>query len=339
MNKFAAGFLALTLAAPAAPAFAETRLIVSCIFPPQHFVCQRALPHWLEEVDRVTEGRVTGIMTPTSVAPAPEILTAVENRVADVAVQFNGLIQNRVTGPAITMIPFVGSRNAEATGAALWKLTEEHFVDEFDTVHLLSQFVALPSDLYSLKDEPIDSMDDFEGLRLWALAGTLAQLANETGAGVVATPAVQSNEIITRGVVDAAMGPDPIATRAFQLIPYIEHVTLFSKGMSNSSFSFFMNSDTWASIDAVDQDAIMGVSGEVFARETSRLWDDAVAGVQKQMEEDGIEFHDASAEFEAAMIDKAAGIRAKWVETANAKGMDGEALLAEFEMLLSEHAN
>lgn len=326
----------IALVASATPAVADTSLLASCIFPPQHFVCQQALPNWLDEVERVTEGRVTGIVTPTSVAPAAEVLTAVENGVADVAVQFNGLIENRVIGPSITLVPFAGARTAEAMAAALWELTEEHFADEFDTVHVLSQFVILPTHLFSLRGTPITSMDDFRGLRLWAISGTVAQLANETGAGVVATPAIQAPEIISRGVVDAAIGLDLVSVRSFQLIPYIRHVTLFSKGISTNSFSFVMNQDTWDSISEEDQAAIMSVSGEVFARNTSRWWDETVAGVYQEMEEAGVNFINASTEFEAAFANVAEGIRGSWIAAVNAKGMDGEALLEKFATRLAE---
>ena len=64
---------------------AKTRLIVNCFWPPQHFVCQVVLPGWLEEVEKVTEGRVVGNIPPKSVAPPPEQLGSVEKGIVESA--------------------------------------------------------------------------------------------------------------------------------------------------------------------------------------------------------------------------------------------------------------
>ena len=141
------------------------------------------LPAWIDEVERVTEGRVRGIIPPKSVAPPPEQLASVEKALADVAVQFNGLIGNRVTGPLVAMQPFVAVRDAEAASKALWATNREFFPEEFDTVHLLSQFVISPGELYSQSDTPINSIDDMASRKLWALPGPLAAITKEIGSG------------------------------------------------------------------------------------------------------------------------------------------------------------
>lgn len=81
---------ALALAVTATGAQAKTRLLVNCFWPSSHFACSTVLPNWIDEVERVTEGRVTGIIPPKSVAPPPEQLAAIERGIADVAVMFNG---------------------------------------------------------------------------------------------------------------------------------------------------------------------------------------------------------------------------------------------------------
>ena len=62
---------------------------MNCFWPSSHFVCADVLPAWIDEIERVTEGRVTGLLPPKSVAAPPEQLAAVEKGIADAAVQFN----------------------------------------------------------------------------------------------------------------------------------------------------------------------------------------------------------------------------------------------------------
>jgi TRAP-type C4-dicarboxylate transport system substrate-binding protein len=303
---------------------AKTRLVVNCFWPPQHFVCQKALPNWLEEVERVTDGRVVGIIPPKSVAAPPEQLSAVEKGIADVSVQFNGLIQNRVIGPLVAMNPFISSDDPQAMSTALWETNRKFFPDEFDSVHLLSQWVISAGELYSQTDTPVNSMEDLQSRKIWALPGTLAAVMKKIGAGVVATPAVKSNEIISRGVVDAHIGLDPQGVRAFQLIPYTKSMTKFSESIYTTSFSLIINNDKWAEISETDQIAITEVSGETFARMVAGMWKAATLSALGTFEEKGLPIVPADPAFEAALKEAAEFATADWLEKANAAGIDAQ---------------
>lgn len=61
----------LALAAVTTPAQANTRLLVNCFFGSGHHACTDVVPAWIEDVERVTEGRVTARILPKSVAPPP----------------------------------------------------------------------------------------------------------------------------------------------------------------------------------------------------------------------------------------------------------------------------
>jgi TRAP-type C4-dicarboxylate transport system substrate-binding protein len=111
MNKSLFGTVAALGIMAANTALADTRLVVNCFWPPQHNVCTKILPGWLADVERVTEGRVKGNIPPRSVAPPSEQLASVEKGIVDAAVQFNGLIGNRVNGALVAMQPFAGGEN------------------------------------------------------------------------------------------------------------------------------------------------------------------------------------------------------------------------------------
>ena len=249
-----------TLAAMPATAEAKTRILVNCFWPPQHFVCSKVLPAWLEEVEKVTQGRVVGNIPPTSVAPPPEQLNAVEKGVVDAAVQFNGLIGNRVNGALTAMQPFSGAADAPAMTKAAWETNRKFYPDEFSDVALLAQWVITPGELFSLTDAPIVTLDDFQSRKIWALPGPLANIAKALGAVVVATPAVQANEVIANGVVDSDLGLGGDELKSFQLMPYTKSWTRFSKPIYATSFSFVINQDKWNEISPEDRQAIAAMS-------------------------------------------------------------------------------
>lgn len=315
---------------------ARTRLLVNCFWPSSHFACSEILPNWLDEVERVTDGRVRGNVPPKSLAPPPEQLTAVERGIADVAVIFNGLIQNRVTGPLVAMQPFTGSRSAENMSRALWATNREYFADEFDSVHLLSQFVISPAQPYSQTDTPLNSIEDLASRKMWALPGPLSDIAKNLGSGVVSTPAVKANEIISRGVVDGHLGLDPQAVQAFQLIPYTKSMTRFSIPMYSTSFSVFINKDTWAELSVEDQEAIMSISGDVLGAAFGARWDQAAASAEQAFAEAGLQIIDADPAFESALQEASAFVTEAWTAKAGEAGIDAAAALEFYQSTLNE---
>jgi len=303
---------------------ATTRIVVNCFWPPQHFVCKSILKNWSEWVEKATEGRVKIAIPPKSVAPPPHQWASVEKGVVDAAVQFNGLVQNRIVGPLVAMNPFIATTDAQAMSSALWETYNKYFSDEFKSVKLLSMWVITPADLWSQTDKPVNSMADLKSRKIWALPGTNANIMKGIGAGVVAGPAVQANAIISRGVVDAFVGLSPTSVRDFQLIPYTKSMTRFKTRIYSTSFSFLMNNKKWAEISAKDQAAIMAVSGEKFARMASDHWVQRDKTASVLLAEKGVTIVDADPAFEAALIAAGKGLTQKWIKKATAKGIDGQ---------------
>lgn len=326
----------LALSGMATSASATTRIIVNCFWPPQHFVCQKVLPGWLEEVETVTEGRVKGNIPPKSVAPPPEQLASVEKGIVDASIQFNGLIGNRVNGALTGMQPFSGTMDGAAMTQAAWETREKFYPDEFDTVELLSQWVITPGQLFSNTDDPIVTVDDFTSRKMWALPGPLANMAKEIGAAVVATPAVKSNEVIANGVVDSHMGLGGDAIQSFQVIPYTKSMTQFTTPVYTTTFSFFINKDKWAEISPEDQEAIRAISQDKVGMVATGLWDSVSADVYSRFGELGIEIVEADPALESTLVDAAAPITAAWAAKAKEAGIDGEAALAFYRQRVQE---
>jgi TRAP-type C4-dicarboxylate transport system substrate-binding protein len=325
LRLVSAAALSVAIATPVAAQNVE--LVVNCFTPPQHFLCSQLLPGWLEQVRIATEGRVTGTILPTSAAPPPDQLAAVRAGQVDVAVQFNGLIPGETVGSRVAMIPFSGGDSAEQNSAALWATTRTFFPDEFPDVQLLSQFVISAVQVYSLTDRPVTSMADLSGRRIWALPGPLAQIGNTIGAGVVATPAVESRDILSRGVVDASIGPEPHTVESLQLTRYMRSMTTFEQPVYTSSFSMVMNAGTWSRISEQDRAAIEGVSGEAFARAAGSAWDASNASVLANFAQAGMTTIEADSAFNAEMRAAARFLTDAWLANAAAAGIDGAAAL------------
>jgi TRAP-type C4-dicarboxylate transport system substrate-binding protein len=323
--RIAVASLTLFVAFAVSPASAATRLIVNCFWPPQHAMCQKILPTWGKWVDEATEGRVKIAIPPKSLAAPPEQWAAVEKGIADAAPQFNGFVQNRVWGPTVAMNPFIATTDAPAMSEALWDTYKKHFANEYKGVKLLSVWVITPGDLWSQTDTPVNSIEDLKSRKIWALPGTNANIMKAIGAGVVAGPAVQMNEIVSRGVVDAFVGVSPASVRDFRLIPYTKSMTQFQRRIYSTSFSFVMSEKKWNELSKKDQAAIESVSGAKFGRMAAAYWVESDSTAVGELNKAGVKVVKADPAFEAALIKIGDGLTKTWIETANKRGLDGQA--------------
>ena len=317
--------IAIGLSGTASPARAAERLIVNCFWPPQHSMCREILPTWGKWVEEATEGRVKISIPPKSLAGPPEQWASVEKGIADVAAQFNGFIANRVIGPTVAMNPFIATNDAPAMSQALWETHEKHFPNEYKGIKALSMWVITPGDLWSQTDEPVNSMADLKSRKIWALPGTNANIMKSIGAGVVSGPAVQMNEIVSRGVVDAFVGVSPASVRDFRLIPYTKSKTEFDRGIYSTSFSLLMNEAKWNALSKKDQAAIVSVSGAKFGRMAAAYWVKSDKEAEAELDKAGIKVIKADPAFEAELVKVGDGLTKSWIANASKRGLDGQA--------------
>lgn len=319
--------------------FANSHLKVNCFWPAEHLVCQKILPDWLSAVKKATQGRVTGSVLPESASSPPEQVIAVENGLVDVAVQFNGFIPSRATGALVAMMPFVATNDARAMSSALWQTNRKYFSNELSEVHVLSQWVISPAELYSQTETPINSMAELKKRTIWSLPGVLEGIMVQAADSVVAMPPVRAHEVISTGVVNAYVGLDPGDVSEFGLFPYTKSMTRFKHNIYASSFSFLMNDKTWQSLSEQDKTAISSVSGEVFARMAAGYWQDTTEKALSEFTKNNVKIVNANPAFEAGLKSLTLTMTQKWIESANAQGIDGQAAYDFYKAKVLELSN
>lgn len=328
-KKFAIIIAAAFAAAFAAPAAsAETRILFNVFLPPHHFIWP-VLRNWADDVGRATDGRVKVNFPAKSVAPAPKQWDAVAGGVVDGAVIFNGFIKNRAILPESSHLPWTSRGDAEATSGALWRTYQKFFrdADEHKGVHVLSLFTFIGGTYCSTTDKPVESVADLRARKMWALPGVAAGLLQNMGVKFVSGPAVRINEFVSKGAVDGYTGITYNSILQFKAGPYTKSCLEFDDLINNSSFLMFMNEGKWAEISPQDQRAIMQVSGEKVSRAVGRAARAAEDKAVKELRAGGLKIVPAPAALIAEVEKAAKPLVAKWIERANAKGVDGKAAL------------
>ena len=335
MNRFftarsgVALFVAAGLACWSTAATAQTKLTMSSWVSPSHPLTKNVLAVWGEQVETATKGRVKLQMLPKHPSAPPGTFDAVKDGLMDVSYVTASYTPARHVLPLLPELPGGGATatiNSVAFSRIHWKYLDA--AGEYKGVKLLGVFTHGPGQMFNTR-KPIATVEDLVGMKIRTGGGIAEEMARALGASAFVKPAPESYELLSSGVADGTFFPTE-SIISFKLGPVIKYATLFPGGFYSSAFGFFMNEDTWNKLAKEDQDAILSISGEAIARLAGKAWDDADNAGIEEMKKIGVKIDPASPELVKGVQERTKAIVDKWVQAANAKGIDGAKVLAEF---------
>jgi TRAP-type transport system periplasmic protein len=318
--------LAVVLAT--APAVAQTTLTMSSWVSPQHHLTAVVLQGWANEVEKATNGRVKFTMLPKHPSAPPGTFDAVRDGLVDLSYVTASYTPARHVLPLLAELPGSGDTalvNSVAYSRIHWKYFQK--VGEYKGVKLLGVFTHGPGQMFTKK--PVRTIADVQGLKIRTGGGAAEKVAKALGASAFVKPAPESYELLSSGVADGVFFPLE-SIISFKLDTVLEQATLFPGGMYSSSFGFFMNEDKWNRLPKQDQDAIEKISGEHIARLAGASWDEVDRKGLEALKQSGVKIVNANSELVAEVKRRSVPIVDEWTQAANAKGVDGAKVLAEF---------
>ncbi|KAB7619520.1 TRAP transporter substrate-binding protein DctP [Alkalilimnicola sp. S0819] len=329
---------ALGLSALTGAAQAEVKILFNAYEPPAggNTVAAKA---WIEEVERVTEGRVRFQVPPSSLAPPPRQWELVTSGVADAAYFQSAWMEDTLRLPQLAGLPLEGA-TAQTTAVALWRTHEKFFADagEYKDVVLLGYCAAAPLTLFSADKRAPVALEDWRGLRTQALKPQV-DILKAAGAVPVVAPSATAHEQLSSGTVGAAAGMNHYVAKAFNVTRYLNSMLDVPGGLITATFPFIMNRSAWERIPERDQALIRSVSGEHFGK-YCRYWDDQEELARQEWLEAGKTRGKPNDELLAVLKEAAKPYVSDWLKQAQTRGVDGEAALAYFreqvKLLLAE---
>ncbi len=312
-------------------------LSFSAWVPPSHMLVRDGMAPWMQEVEKVTEGRVKMRLLPKPAANAVNHLDAVAEGLADVAFISHSYTPARFPMTRIGVLPFAGD-SAEVASVALWRTYDKHFakLNEHKGVKLITIYTHGAGVFWNAK-RPIRTVEDFAGLKIRVGGGIAADVANALGAIAVSRPAPESFELLSTGVVDGVMFPGESIV-SFKLDKIVKFATAFPGGLYSDSHAVIMNEAAWKKISKADQDAINRISGEAMARAVGKAWDKNAGAGFDAFKAAGGQIIAADAALVKAVADRTARFEQEWVKAVNEKGMNGAAIVAEYRNELKKVA-
>lgn len=190
-----------------------------------------------------------------------------------------------------------------------------------------------------LVDKAVRSVEDVAGLKLRTPSRTGAWMIESWGAEPVGMPVPALPQALSKGTVDGALVP-------FEIVPplKLQELTGYSvEGpggvrFGTSVFMFAMNRERYEALPADLRQVIDDNSGRELAAEMGDVWNRVEeAGIRLQRESGG-EVIRLSAEAKAAFDERGREVVRRWIDEANANGLDGEGLVKAARDSIDEHS-
>ena len=326
MHRFALAGLAG--AALALPAHAQQTLTFSTWVPQTHHLSIWQA-NWAAEVEKATAGRVKFTYLPKHPSAPPGTFDAVRDGLMDLSYVTASYTPARHVLPLMAELPGAGA-TAEINSVAYSRIYWKHFhkVGEYNGVKLLAVWTHGPGHMFNTK-RPIGSLADLKGMKIRTGGGIAEKFGNLLGASAFVKPAPESYELLSSGVADGVFFPLESVV-SFKLDKVLKHATLFPGGFYSSAFGFFMNQDKWNKLPKQDQDIIEKMAGEAAARSNGKSWDTADQVGLDALKKAAVKIDNASPAFVKEVMARAKELDDEWIKAANAKGVDGAKVLAEF---------
>jgi TRAP-type C4-dicarboxylate transport system substrate-binding protein len=313
-----------------ASATAQTKLLLSTFFPPTHPVVEQVLVPWSKDIASATQNRVQIEFSSSSLAPPPGQLDMVQRGIADVSLQYTGVVPNRLPLLMLNEVPGTVSSSAAMT-TALWNTNERylHKGNQLNGLHLLASPVFPPQAFFCVKEGAFD-LDQLKGVKIATTPGTSSRQWGSITSGVVAGPVVRYFESVSKGIVDAYTALTPIEAVSFNLAPHTKCIMNFPELDTAGSFVLVVNEKKWGTLSADDRTAIMKLSGANFGQRMA-VMDTANQSALKKLAEGGVKNQKPSPATVAALKTAWEPLLAEWLKIAADKGVDGKAALQHYQ--------
>ncbi len=327
-GKLMAGALLGASLLTSTAAFAETTLALSSWLPPRHPIVANAIKPWAEQIEEVTEGRVTVRVLAKPLGAPPAHYDMAADGVADITYGLHSFTKDdRFERSRIGQFSFIGD-DAVSGSKAFWDVYTGQLdaQAEHEGVKLLGLFVHGPGVLHN-NVRKIESTDDLSGLKIRVPGGYIADLMSDLGAETLFMSSGEVYEKLSRGVIDGVTFTYEALT-AFKLTDDLKYTMKVPGGLYNTTWFLVMHEAAWDGISEEDRAAIEAISGAAFAERIGQAWNDADAAALEKIAAAGIEISEAPDALLTTIKDAAAVHEKTWSDAIAEDGFDGAAALA-----------
>ncbi|MBI5521150.1 MAG: TRAP transporter substrate-binding protein [Desulfarculus sp.] len=319
--------LALTLFVLAGAALAQEqekviKLKYSNFFPAAHKISQLH-EQWCREVEKRSQGRVKITYFPANtLTPPTQTYDSVMKGIADIGMSLLAYSPGRFPLSEVLTLPlgYTSGYQSTKTANAFYKQFQPK---EFDNVKVLFLHAHGPGLFHTKKQ--IHSIAEIKGMRTKVNAD-VAGIAEALGAVPVTMPITECYDGMQKGLLDALQLPME-GLKGWRFAE-VSKTTIENHGMSYAATIFaVMNKDKWNSLPPDVQAAIEEINLEWIEKQ-GKLWNQLDQEAREFALQKGMNIVTATPQEEAEVAEKMKPLFAKYVKSAQEKGLPGQEALA-----------
>lgn len=337
MKTYTLAALCVALTLPVLAQAETVTLKVAHFLPANSNAHANVIKPWCEQLSAESAGRITCQLYPSmQLGGTPATLADMaRNGVADIVWTAPGYSAGKFPRVEALELPFVLPYGGQRGNAIIWDYFEQYAQDDFKGFKVLALFGDGGMDVHT-RDKPIRSLEDFKGLKLRASSRTAAKTLESLGASPVSMPPAQMTEAIAKGVVDGALATWEVVAPT-KLDEVTNYHSLLGEGQPAIGYTvlgMLMNKRKYDSLPADLKEIVERNSGKVLSERFGKAWDEEIAKTQKAAKEGSVVALDAGT-YEA-MQRAAAPVAEQWIEEANGRGLDAQALVTGLRRLAAQ---
>jgi TRAP-type C4-dicarboxylate transport system substrate-binding protein len=325
---------------PGPVAAQEVTLRLHTFLPPVANPVKHFMMPWAEKIAKESNGRIKVQVYPAmQLGGKPEqLLQQVRDGVADVVWSLPGFTPGVMPKLEIFELPFL-HRNTKATVLGLQDYVDKYMKEEFAPYHILLVH-AHAGALFMTKD-PINKVEDFEGMKLRSYSRTNAWILEALGSVPLQVALPELVPMLNKGTVSGSILPYEIApaVKMQDLTNYFTTLAPPQPRLSTAIFTFLMNKQKYESLPPDLKKVIDDNSGRKLAPLAIEIWDRIeLDGEQVMRSKPKNKFVSLSAEETAKFKKKVQPVFDRFVDLLNKSGANGKQVLADVEALEEKYA-
>ena len=240
------GMVAASMLVASTAAAQDVTLRLHQFLPPQAPVPAMILKPWSEGLAEASDGRiqVQHFDAMSLGGRPPELMDQAKDGVVDLAMTVVGYTPGRFPSTEVFELPFMMT-DPVATATAFWTMVDEEWQEtECRDVQVLGAWVHGPGVIHT--EEPVNSLEDMEGLSLRGPTRVINDLLGELGATPVGMPLPAIPEALSKGVVNGTVIPWEVTT-AIRLSELVDNHTEFlgEEALYTAAIVLVMNKDKY----------------------------------------------------------------------------------------------
>ena len=228
--------------------------------PDGHPMVENFMDPWVEKVEEATDGRVQFTMYyGETLLAADSALQGISSGLADA-----GLVVNNYFPGELPLFNALAVPGFEWTNGKVAINVNNSYVDAFPEVvnsELEFMFIFSPAPGCIFTNEPIESIEDLEGLQIRCDSSASDAIA-ALGATPVAMTMAEAYEALSKNTIDGVLGnTEPlVGWNLYEVVDYMVEIPC----LYNASPNVCMNKDAWDSLPEDLQNIILEVNAQHF---------------------------------------------------------------------------